>query len=139
MFDRVRRIAMQSLTHCDVCCSGRHVEIGFTDHRGEPALMYLPQESLRRLLLALPAAAAEASATGAAADSDDVLALADWQLRRDGEAQWLLLTLRRVDGLGSRYRLPVAAAAALAAALLDAAAPPEAAVANRARLAGGRH
>ena len=137
MFDRVRRIAMQSLTHCDVCCSGRHVEIGFTDHRGEPALMYLPQESLRRLLLALPAAAAEASANGAG--SDDVLALADCELRRDGEAQWLLLTLRRVDGLGIRYRLPVAAAAALAAALLDAAAPPEAAVANRARLAGGRH
>ena len=129
---------MQSLTHCDVCCSGRHVEIGFTDHRGEPALMYLPQESLRRLLLALPAAAAEASATGAAADSDDVLALADWQLRRDGEAQWLLLTLRRVDGLGIRYRLPAAAATALAAALLDAAAPPEVAVVSRARLAGGR-
>src|SRR5262245_8968025 len=138
MSDRVRRIAMQSLTHCDVCCSGRHVEIGFTDHRGEPALMYLPQESLRRLLLALPAAAAEASANGAAAGSDDVLALADCELRRDGEAQWLLLTLRRVDGLGIRYRLPAAAAGALAAALLDAAAAPEAAVASRARLAGGR-
>src|SRR5262245_43922036 len=138
MFGRVRRIAMQSLTHCDVCCSGRHVEIGFTDHRGEPALMYVPPESLRRLLLALPAAAAEASANGAGLASDATLPLADWQLRRDSEAQSLLLTLRRVDGLGLCYRLPAAAAVALAAALDEAAAPQDATAEHRARRAGLR-
>lgn len=138
MSGRVRRIAMQCLTHCDVCCSGRHVEIGFTDHRGEPALMYVPQESLRRLLLALPAAAAEASAKGAGLGSDAILPLADWQLRRHGEAQSLLLTLQRVDGLGICYHLPAAAAAALAAALREATAPQEATAARGARLAGLR-
>jgi hypothetical protein len=138
MSGRVRRIAMQALTHCDVCCSGRHLEIGFTDHRGEPALIYVPQESLRRLLLALPAAAAEAGTTSAGLGRDAILPLADWQLRQDGEAQSLVLTLRRVDGLGVCYQLPAAAAAALAAALREAAAPQDATAARRARLAGLR-
>ena len=68
MSDSARAIAVQSLTHCDVCCSGRHVEIGFTDHRGKPGVLYLPHESLSALLETLTAAVEEASErrTGAA-------------------------------------------------------------------------
>src|SRR6476660_5468460 len=92
MSDGIRRITMQALTHCDVCCSGRHVEVGFTDHLGKPALLYVPHDSLRGLLLTLPAAQREASQRrGSDGAPDNVAPLAHWQLTRDAEAQSMVL------------------------------------------------
>jgi len=39
MANPARRHGVRSLTHFSVCCSGRHVEIGFTDDAGEPAAL----------------------------------------------------------------------------------------------------
>jgi hypothetical protein len=54
MANPARRHGVRSLTHFSVCCSGRHVEIGFTDDAGEPAALQLPQECLGTLLMTLP-------------------------------------------------------------------------------------
>jgi hypothetical protein len=118
MSDGIRRITMQALTHCDVCCSGRHVEVGFTDHLGKPALLYVPHDSLRGLLLTLPAAQREASQRrGSDGAPDNVAPLAHWQLTRDAEAQSMVLTLARADGFDVAFRLPATVAQALGEAL----------------------
>ena len=121
MSDGIRRHAISAFTHCDVCCSGRHVEIGFNDHRGRPIELYLPHECLDGLIWALPAAGAEAAhRRGGDAGLDTVERLAGWQLQQDGDQQATLLRLERADGIAVAFRLPLAAAAALGVALLGA-------------------
>ena len=122
MSDSARPIAVQSLTHCDVCCSGRHVEIGFTDHRGTPGVIYLSHESLSALLLSLSAAVQEANArrTGAA---HPVRALADWGLAANGDDQSIILTLRALDGFDVSFKADAPIASALGQALTNARAP----------------
>ncbi|HEU0059756.1 MAG TPA: hypothetical protein VFR19_07760 [Hyphomicrobiaceae bacterium] len=117
MSDSARAIAVQALTHCDVCCSGQHVEIGFTDHAGKPGVIYLPHESLSALLATLTAAVEEASErrTGAAG-VQLVHPLVDWGLDRNGDDQSIVLTLRAPDGFDVSFR----AAAPLASALSEA-------------------
>ena len=41
MPDPARRLGMGKLTHFSVCCSGQHVEVGFTDHTGEAVSLHL--------------------------------------------------------------------------------------------------
>jgi len=117
MNDSARPIAVHALTHCDVCCSGRHVEIGFTDHNGKPGVIYFSHESLSALLATLSAAVAEAGErrTGAAG-SNGVHPLTDWELARNGDDQTIILTLRAPDG----FEVAFNAAAPLAAALGEA-------------------
>src|SRR5262245_52791627 len=117
MSNRARAIAVQALTHCDVCASGRHVEIGFTDHGGKPGVIYLPHESLRALLAALTAAVPEASErrTGAAG-THLVHPLVDWELGHSGDDESILLTLRAPDG----FEVCFTAAAPVATALSEA-------------------
>jgi len=135
MSDSARPIAVQSLTHCDVCCSGRHVEIGFTDHRGKPGVIYLPHESLSALLLTLSAAMQEASErrTGAAG-MQLVHPLADWGLDPNGDDQSIILTLRAPDGFDVSFSAAAPVVSALGEALKSARAP-----AKRASLARLRH
>jgi hypothetical protein len=133
MSDSARAIAVQSLTHCDVCCSGRHVEIGFTDHRGTSGVLYLSHESLSALLLSLTAAVEEANErrTGTV---QPVRALADWGLAANGEDQSIILTLRATDGFDVSFSADVPIAAALGEALKNAGAPAPAKPAPLARL-----
>lgn len=111
-----RAIAVQSLTHCDVCSSGRHVEIGFTDQRGAPGLIYLAHESLSALLLGLSAAVEEASEqrTGTA---NPPRALAGWSLAANGQDRSIILTLRAPDGVDLSFRVDAPIASALGEAL----------------------
>jgi hypothetical protein len=122
MSDRARPIAVKSLTHCDVCCSGRHVEIGFTDHRGRPGVIYLSHESLGALLGSLSAAVHEASErrTGAL---HPVHALAAWGLAANGGDQSIILTLRAPDGFDVSFRAEAPIASALGEALKNAPGP----------------
>ena len=126
MSNNIRRIAMQSLTHFDVCCSGRHVEIGFTDHSGKPALLYVPHESLSSLLMTLPAMLQEAvqRRTGDAT-LRTVYPLGDWQLNRDIDDKSLLLTLATPDGFSVSFAVTPRDAAALGDALSNARTSPE--------------
>ncbi|HXE70130.1 MAG TPA: hypothetical protein VN523_12285 [Hyphomicrobiaceae bacterium] len=140
MSDSARPIAVQSLTHCDVCCSGRHVEIGFTDHCGKPGVIYLPHESLSALLLTLSAAMQEASArcTGAAG-VHLVHPLADWGLDPNGDDQSIILTLRAPDGFDVSFRAAAPVASALGEALKRARVPAQPRAAKPALLARLRH
>jgi hypothetical protein len=85
MSDRVRAIAIEALTHFDVCSSGQHVEIGFMDHGGKPGRLYLSQENLRSLLPSLSAALREADggSAGEARLSCAAHPLLDWRRARD--------------------------------------------------------
>jgi hypothetical protein len=124
MSDSARPIAVQSLTHCDVCCSGRHVEIGFTDHSGKPGVIYLPHESLSALLLTLAAAVQEASERRTGAPGMQLVhALADWGLDPNGDDQSIILTLRAPDGFDVSFKAPAPVASALGEALKSGRAP----------------
>jgi hypothetical protein len=133
MSDSARPIAVQSLTHCDVCCSGRHVEIGFTDHCGKPGLIYLPHESLSALLLTLSAALREASERRTGATGMHLVhPLAAWGLDPNGDDQSIILTLKAPDGFDVSFRAAAPVASALGEALKRARASAE--PASRARL-----
>lgn len=67
MSNRVRAFVVEAVTHFDVCCSGRHVEIGYLDHGGKPGRLYVAHASLGSLLLALSAALQETGERGAEA------------------------------------------------------------------------
>jgi hypothetical protein len=140
MSNNIRRIAMQSLTHFDVCCSGRHVEIGFTDHSGKPALLYVPHESLSSLLMTLPAMLQEAvqRRTGDAS-LRTVYPLGDWQLNRDVDEKSILLTLTTPDGFSVSFAVAPRDAAALGEALSNAPTSPEPSKTNVAAAARLRH
>src|SRR5260370_41400708 len=96
MSDSPRRIAVQLLTHFDVCCSGRHVEIGFTDHSGKPILLYLAHDSLQQLVTLSALLAEPREHPGAQHGNDH--ALGDWQLDRDAAEGVTRLRLTAADG-----------------------------------------
>jgi|SRR5262245_43627608 len=118
MSDRVRAIAIEALTHFDVCASGRHVEIGFMDHGGKPGRLYVSHDSLGFLLASLSAAL---QATGAAGDRGLTCAhpLLDWRLQRDQDNNdVLVLKLQGSNAVEVAFRLPAPVASALGQALL---------------------
>jgi len=118
MPERTRPIAVKSLTHVDVCCSGEHVEIGLVDHRGEPVTLYLPQDCLNDLLQMLPAMLQEAlQRRGAAAGRRGLHPLADWQLTPDANGRAPILSLTAADGVTVSFAMTAAAASGLAEAL----------------------
>jgi hypothetical protein len=109
---------MRALTHFSVCRSGRHVEIGFTDHAGEPAALELPQECLSMLLMTLPAIieAALRRRTGDPA-LRQVYPLGDWQLHLGSDPDSLIISLATPDGFRVSFCAPIDQAAALGEAL----------------------
>jgi hypothetical protein len=118
MSDTIRRLAMQSLTHFDVCCSGRHAEIGFMDHGGRPATLYVPHDCLSRLLMTLPTIIEEAIRHRTGDPTlRNVYPLGDWQLHRAAGSGSMVLTLATPDGFGVSFDMPAPDAARLADAL----------------------
>src|SRR5262245_2963412 len=123
MSDRVRAIAIEALTHFDVCASGRQIEIGFMDHGGKPGRLYVSQASLGSLLPSLAAAMQE---TGGAGDGELTCAhpLLDWRLQRDHHNNdVMVLTLQGSNAVEVAFRLPAPVASALGQALLTGCAP----------------
>lgn len=118
MSNRVRAIAIEAVTHFDVCCSGQHVEIGYLDHGGKPGRLYLSHASLDSLLLGLSAALQETAAPGGAE-----LALAcapfllDWRLMQEGDDEVIVLSLKATNAVEVAFRLPRPLALALGQAL----------------------
>ena len=94
MSERARRLGMNALTHFSVCRSGKHVEIGFTDHAGEPVALQLPQECLSMLLMTLPSIieAALRRRTGNP-ELRQVYPLGDWQLHLGSEPESIIISL----------------------------------------------
>jgi len=127
MSDRVRAIAIEALTHFDVCPSGRHVEIGFMDHGGKPGRLYVSHDSLGSLLPSLSAALqGSGGASAGDAGAPCVHALLDWRLARDEddqERQAIVLRLTASNAVEVAVRLPALVAWALGQALLDGCAP----------------
>ena len=113
MSDTPRRLGMSALTHFSVCRSGRHVEIGFTDHTGVPAALQIPQECLAKLLMTLPSMieAALRRSTGNPT-LRQVYELGDWQLHlgsepevahpQPGHAGWVRRVVLHVVRAGGR-------------------------------------
>ena len=99
MSERARRLGMNALTHFSVCRSGKHVEIGFTDHAGEPVALQLPQECLSMLLMTLPSMieAALRRRTGNP-ELRQVYPLGDWQLHLGSEPESIIISLATPDG-----------------------------------------
>jgi hypothetical protein len=131
-----RRIAMQVLTHLDLCSSGRHLEIGFTDHSGTPTLLYVARANLEQLIsLSAPVAAARQT-PAAAGEPCEAHALADWQLDGSATDGAMRLRLTAVDGFAVTFTAMPRVAARLGEALLrPRAAEPSA---GRLRLVPGR-
>jgi hypothetical protein len=108
MPNSARRLGVQSLTHFSVCCSGRHVEIGFTDHAGEPTALQLPQECLGTLLMTLPRMIEMAlrRRSGNAA-LRQVYPLGDWELHLGDEPGSMIISLATPDGFTVSFSAPV--------------------------------
>ena len=102
MSERARRLGMNALTHFSVCRSGKHVEIGFTDHAGEPVALQLPQECLSMLLMTLPSMieAALRRRTGNP-ELRQVYPLGDWQLHLGSEPESIIISLATPDRISS--------------------------------------
>jgi hypothetical protein len=117
--DAPRRLGMSSLTHFSVCRSGRHVEIGFTDHTGDPVALQLPYECLGKLLMTLPTMieAALRQRTGNPT-LRQVYALGDWQLHLGSEPESLIISLATPDGFGVSFCASLDQAAVLGDALV---------------------
>jgi hypothetical protein len=118
MPDRARRLGVQSLTHFSVCCSGRHVEVGFTDQTGEPVALELPQECLSTLLMTLPRMIEMAlrRRTGNP-ELRQVYPLGGWQLHLGSEPHSLIISLATPDGFSVSFCAPFEQAAELGEAL----------------------
>ena len=118
MPDPARRLGVRSLTHFTVCCSGRHVEVGFTDQMGEPVSLELPQECLSALLMTLPRMIEMAlrRRTGNPA-LRQVYPLGDWQLHLGSEPESMIISLATPDGFSVSFCAPFQQAAELGEAL----------------------
>jgi hypothetical protein len=118
MPDPARRLGVGRLTHFSVCCSGRHVEVGFTDQAGEPMSLELPQECLSALLMTLPRMieAALRRRTGNPA-LRQVYPLSDWELHLGSEPDSMIISLATPDGFSVSFCAPLEQAAELGAAL----------------------
>jgi hypothetical protein len=118
MANPARRHGVRSLTHFSVCCSGRHVEIGFTDDAGEPAALQLPQECLGTLLMTLPRMIEMALRRRSGnADLKQVYPLGDWQLHAGDEPESMILSLSTPDGFRVSFCAPIRQATELGEAL----------------------
>jgi hypothetical protein len=129
MSDLTRRLGMRALTHFSICCSGRHVELGFTDHRGEPASLEVPQECLSALLMTLPRMIEMALRQRTGNPTlRQVYPLGEWQLHMGSEPHSLIISLATTDGFSVSFSAPVDEAAELGEALArrdaEAAEPP---------------
>lgn len=125
MSDRVRAIAIEALTHFDVCSSGQHVEIGFMDHGGKSGRLYLSHENLGWLLPSL-LAALQAAGGGSAGEAGLPCAahlLLDWRLAPDNDHAVIVLKLKASNAVEVAFRLPAPAASALGQALLKGCTP----------------
>jgi hypothetical protein len=110
---------MSALTHFSVCRSGRHVEIGFTDHTGEPAALQLPQECLSMLLMTLPTMIETVLRRRTGNPTlRQVYAMGDWQLHLGSDPQSLILSLATPDGFAVSFCTSFEQAAVLGDALL---------------------
>jgi hypothetical protein len=118
MPDRARRLGVDKLTHFSVCCSGRHVEVGFTDQMGEPVSLELPQDCLSALLMTLPRMIELAlrRRTGNPA-LRQVYPLGDWQLHLGSEPESMIISLATPDGFSVSFCAPFEQATELGAAL----------------------
>lgn len=130
MPDPARRLGMGKLTHFSVCCSGQHVEVGFTDHTGEAVSLEVPQECLSTLLMTLPRMIEMAlrRRTGNPA-LRQVYPLGDWQLHLGAEPNSIIISLATPDGFSVSFCAPFEQAAELGQALarqdqVEAAEPP---------------
>ncbi|HEU0159681.1 MAG TPA: hypothetical protein VFR00_10220 [Hyphomicrobiaceae bacterium] len=125
MSNRVRAIAIEAVTHFDVCCSGQHVEIGYLDHGGKPGRLYLSHASLGSLLLGLAAALQETGAGGSAElESACAPFLLDWRLTPERDEEVIVLSLKATNSVEVAFRLPRPLALALGQALRNAGAAP---------------
>jgi hypothetical protein len=118
MPDPARRLGVGKLTHFSVCCSGRHVEVGFTDQIGEAVALELPQECLSALLMTLPRMIEQAlrQRTGNPA-LHQVYPLGDWQLHLGSEPESMIISLATPDGFSVSFCAPLEQAALLGEAL----------------------
>jgi len=127
MSDSVRAIAIEALTHFDVCASGRHVEIGFMDHGGKPGRLYVSHDSLGALLPSLAAALqGAAGASVGPAGAPCAHALLHWRLdhdQDDPDHHVIVLRLTAGNAVEVAFRLPARVASALGQALLTDCAP----------------
>lgn len=99
MPDAAQHLGMSSLTHFSVCRSGKHVEIGFTDHTGARVALELPPECLSMLLMTLPSMI-EAALRRRTGNPKllQVYPLGDWQLHLGSDPQSLIISLATPDG-----------------------------------------
>src|SRR5436190_14632216 len=118
MPDRERRLGVGKLTHFSVCCSGRHVEVGFTDQTGEAVSLELPQECLSTLLMTLPRMIEMALRRRTGNPTlRQVYPLGDWQLHLGSEPHPMIISLATPDGFRVSFCAPFEQAAALGEAL----------------------
>jgi hypothetical protein len=118
MPDPARRLGVQSLTHFSVCCSGQHVEVGFTDHTGERVSLELPEECLSTLLMTLPRMIEMALRRRTGNPTlRQVYPLGDWQLHLGSEPHSLIISLATPDGFSVSFCAPFEQAAELGEAL----------------------